>query len=57
MPVYLDNMNRILPKGESVPVPMLSRAIFGRAMKILPGEGKTEFLGRARDAVIALERL
>jgi 1-acyl-sn-glycerol-3-phosphate acyltransferase len=57
MPVYLDNMNRILPKGESVPVPMLSRAIFGRAMKILSGEGKTEFLGRARDAVIALERL
>jgi 1-acyl-sn-glycerol-3-phosphate acyltransferase len=57
MPVYLDNMNRILPKGESLPVPMLSRAIFGRSMKILPGEGKTEFLGRARDAVIALERL
>jgi hypothetical protein len=57
MPVYLDNMNRILPKGESVPVPMLSRAIFGRAMRMLPGEGKTEFLGRARDAVIALERL
>lgn len=57
MPVYLDNMNRILPKGESVPVPMLSRAIFGRAMRIGPGEGKTEFLDRARAAVIGLERL
>jgi 1-acyl-sn-glycerol-3-phosphate acyltransferase len=57
MPVYLDNMNRILPKGESVPVPMLSRAIFGRAMKILPGENKTGFLERAREAVLALERL
>lgn len=57
MPVYLDNMNRILPKGESLPVPMLSRAIFGDPMKILPGEGKAEFLDRARDAVVALEKL
>lgn len=57
MPVYLDNMNRILPKGESVPVPMLSRAIFGRAIQIRPEESKTEFLDRAREAVLALERL
>src|SRR5262249_35023599 len=54
MPVYLDNMNRILPKGESVPVPMLSRAIFGRAMKIGPGEGKTEFLGWAGGGVVGV---
>jgi 1-acyl-sn-glycerol-3-phosphate acyltransferase len=57
MPVYLDNMNRILPKGESVPVPMLSRAIFGRPMRVLPDERKEQFLERARDAVIALSRL
>jgi 1-acyl-sn-glycerol-3-phosphate acyltransferase len=57
MPVYLDNMNRILPKGESLPVPMLSRAIFGRAIRIRPEESKTGFLERARDAVLALERL
>jgi 1-acyl-sn-glycerol-3-phosphate acyltransferase len=57
MPVYLDNMNRILPKGESLPVPMLSRAIFGRAIRIRPEESKTEFLERAREAVLALERL
>ena len=57
MPVYLDNMNRILPKGESVPVPMLSRAIFGRPIRLDPGESKEQFLERARDAVVALSRL
>src|SRR5690606_10719847 len=28
VPVYLANMNRILPKGEFVPVPLLGRVIF-----------------------------
>ena len=32
IPVYLENLNRILPKGESLPVPMLSRVIFGPAL-------------------------
>ncbi len=54
MPVYLDNMNRILPKGELLPVPMLSRVLFGRAMRIAPGESKPQFLERARAAVCAL---
>jgi hypothetical protein len=57
MPVYLDNMNRILPKGESLPVPMLSRALFGRPIKILPEESKTQFLERARAAVLTLAAL
>lgn len=51
MPVYLDNMNRILPKGESLPVPMLSRVVFGEATRILPEESKERFLERARAAV------
>ncbi len=29
VPVYLDNMNRILPRGVVLPVPMLSRVVFG----------------------------
>jgi 1-acyl-sn-glycerol-3-phosphate acyltransferase len=54
MPVYLDNMNRILPKGESLPVPMLSRVVFGQPMRLQPQESKTQFLERARAAVCAL---
>jgi 1-acyl-sn-glycerol-3-phosphate acyltransferase len=57
MPVYLDNMNRILPKGELLPVPMLSRVIFGRPITLEPGETKAAFLSRARAAVEELSRL
>jgi len=51
VPVYLDNMNRILPKGELLPVPMLSRVVFGRPMRLEAGETKPAFLERARSAV------
>jgi 1-acyl-sn-glycerol-3-phosphate acyltransferase len=54
LPVYLDNMNRILPKGESLPVPMLSRVVFGDPIAPAPGEAKEAFLERARGAVVAL---
>jgi len=54
LPVYLDNLNRILPKGEMLPVPMLSRVVFGRSMLLAPEETKPRFLERARDAVCAL---
>lgn len=57
VPVHLDNMNRILPKGELLPVPMLSRVIFGRPMALSSGETKPVFLSRARAAVQELSAL
>jgi hypothetical protein len=57
VPVHLDNMNRILPKGELLPVPMLSRVIFGRPMALSSGETKPAFLSRARAAVQELSAL
>ncbi len=54
IPVYLDNLNRILPKGESLPVPMLSRIIFGGPLPRIADEAKTGFLERARRAVCEL---
>ncbi len=54
VPVCLENLNRILPKGEVLPVPMLSRVVFGRPLERMPGEGKHEFLARAREALIQL---
>jgi hypothetical protein len=53
--VYLANMNRILPKGEFLPVPLLGRVVFGAPMKMQPGEDKAAFLGRAREALLALQ--
>ena len=57
MPAYLENLNRILPKGEFVPVPLLSSATFGPPLHLAPGETKTVFLDRARQAVCRAEAI
>ena len=51
VPAYMDNMNRILPRGEFLPVPLLSSITFGPPMWLDPGEPKKEFLLRAKNAV------
>ena len=55
VPVYLDNLHRIMPKGEFLPVPQLSRISFGPPLRLLPGESKAAFLTRAREAVEMLQ--
>ena len=54
IPVYLENLNRILPKGEVLPVPMLSRVVFGPPLPARDHEDKQAFLTRARDALLQL---
>lgn len=54
VPVYLDNMTRILPKGEVLPVPLLSLVLFGAPLRMEPGEEKQAFLTRMRDALLVL---
>ena len=51
VPVYLDNLNRILPKGEFLVVPLLSRVVFGAPLALQPQEDKQAFLTRARNAL------
>jgi 1-acyl-sn-glycerol-3-phosphate acyltransferase len=55
VPVYLENLNRILPKGELLPVPMMSRVIFGPAFPANGRDDKAEFLLKAREALIHLK--
>jgi 1-acyl-sn-glycerol-3-phosphate acyltransferase len=55
IPVHIDNMNRILPRGEVLPVPMLTCITFGPPMWLEAGEPKAEFLARTRDAVKRLK--
>lgn len=57
IPVHIDNMNRILPRGEVLPVPMLSCITFGPPLWLEAGEAKSDFLARARDAVRQLKEL
>jgi 1-acyl-sn-glycerol-3-phosphate acyltransferase len=54
VPVYLENLNRILPKGHLLPIPLLSRVVFGEPMHLQDGERKTDFLLRCRGALEAL---
>lgn len=54
VPAYLENLNRILPKGEVLPVPLLSSATFGPPVFLAPDEDKAAFLTRARQAVLKL---
>ena len=57
IPVHIDNMNRILPRGEVLPVPLLTCISFGPPIWLEAGEPKTEFLTRAREAVLRLKDL
>jgi 1-acyl-sn-glycerol-3-phosphate acyltransferase len=54
VPVYLDNLNRSMPKGALLPVPMVCTVRFGAPLARVAGEDKDAFCERARNAVIAL---
>jgi 1-acyl-sn-glycerol-3-phosphate acyltransferase len=54
VPVHVGNLNRILPKGEALPVPMLGRVAFGAPLAIGPEKSKAVFLQHARDALLEL---
>jgi len=56
VPVYLENLNRILPKGEFLPVPLLGSVSIGTPIRLELGETKESFLERARQAVWNLHR-
>lgn len=57
VPVYMENLNRVLPKGEFLPVPLLCRITFGAPLRLREHETKVAFLQRARQAVCALREL
>jgi len=54
VPAWIDNVQRVMPKGEVVPVPILCTVTFGAPLSLQDGEDKRDFLDRARDAVVAL---
>lgn len=63
VPAWIHNIQRLLPKGEVVPVPVLCSVTFGAPMQIARSghgadgqvlEDHAAFAARARDAVIAL---
>ncbi len=57
IPVYLENLSRVLPKGEFLPVPILGSVTFGPPFNVEKGVLKNDFLLRARQAVEDLKSL
>ncbi|MFV0292805.1 MAG: lysophospholipid acyltransferase family protein [Paracoccus sp. (in: a-proteobacteria)] len=55
VPVWIDNLNRVLPKGSFVPIPLMCKVIFGAPLRVGAHEDKDHFLSRARMALLALK--
>ncbi|MGQ7846751.1 lysophospholipid acyltransferase family protein [Granulosicoccus sp. 3-233] len=54
VPVWISNLNRVLPKGEVIPVPLICSVTFGVPLARIPEEGKAAFLARAEQSLLAL---
>jgi len=54
VPIYLQDLNRILPKGDFLPVPLLGSLSLGQPLHLAADETKAAFLQRARAAVQAM---
>ncbi|CAG2127998.1 lysophospholipid acyltransferase family protein [Cupriavidus plantarum] len=54
VPVWIDNLNRVMPKGEIVPVPLLCTVTFGTPLTLARDEPKEAFLDRCRNGLLAI---
>lgn len=54
VPAWINNVQRVMPKGEIVPVPILCSVTFGAPIALGAAEERSEFLTRARLAVLGL---
>ena len=54
IPVWINNLNRVMPKGELLPIPLICTVTYGAPLELVDDEPKQSFLDRARDALLAL---
>ena len=54
VPLWIDNINRVLPKGKFLPIPLLCEVHVGTPLSLREGETKEAFLERSRNALLAL---
>jgi 1-acyl-sn-glycerol-3-phosphate acyltransferase len=57
VPAWIHNVQRVMPKGEVVPVPVLCSVTFGEPIQLEANEGRSAFLVRARASVMALQEV
>ena len=56
VPVYLENLSRILPKGDFILIPLQAAVTFGKPVRPEEGEDKAAFLERAKRCVVSMAR-
>lgn len=54
VPIWIDNISRVLPKGKCLPIPLLCDVHIGEPLKLIENEEKHAFLERTRNALLAL---
>ena len=54
VPAWIDNLNRVMPKGEIVPIPLLCTVTFGAPLLLAADEERPAFSERCRAALLAL---
>ncbi|WP_258549123.1 lysophospholipid acyltransferase family protein [Thalassospira profundimaris] len=54
VPVWIENLNRVLPKGTYLPIPMICTVTFGNPIHLNPKETRQDFLKRAETALLDL---
>jgi 1-acyl-sn-glycerol-3-phosphate acyltransferase len=57
VPAWIHNVQRVIPKGEVIPVPVLCSVTFGAPVQLAADEARADFLQRARQAVIDLREV
>lgn len=55
VPVWIANLNKVMPKGEIIPLPLICTLTFGAPLHLAPDEPKEAFLARASAALLALQ--
>ncbi len=55
VPVWIANLNKVMPKGEVIPVPLICTLTFGAPLHLGPDEAKEAFLARTAAALLALQ--
>lgn len=54
VPVWIENLGRVMPKGTLVPVPLLCSLTFGPVVRFAPDDTRDDFLRRTQEALLAL---
>jgi 1-acyl-sn-glycerol-3-phosphate acyltransferase len=54
IPVWIENLKRVLPKGTVIPIPLACSVRYGAPVVLAEGESKNTFIARARAAMLEL---